>query len=325
MILADKIITLRKKAGWSQEELAGQLGVSRQSVSKWEGAQSVPDMDKVLQMSRLFSVTTDYLLKDEMEEPELQEETTDSFLRRVTMEEASGYLSLSRKNAPTQALATFLCVISPIALLLLAGLSELPTMPLSENAAGGIGLCVLILLVAIGVMLFMSCSARVKEYEFLEKESFETEYGVTGMVREKKKNFKETNTRLNIAGTLLCICSVLPLFATLCFTEDDFLMIVAVCLLLLFVAIGSAVFVYNGTLQGAMEKLLEEGDYTRAEKSRSGIRRIISGCYWLIVTAIFLIPVLGFGDPGQYVLIWPVAGVLYGAVMIAIRLFDKSK
>lgn len=54
MILADKIIDLRKKAGWSQEELAEKLAVTRQSVSKWEGAQSIPDMDKVVQMSRLF-------------------------------------------------------------------------------------------------------------------------------------------------------------------------------------------------------------------------------------------------------------------------------
>ena len=46
MILADKLITLRKKAGWSQEELAQQLNVTRQSVSKWEGAQSVPDMER---------------------------------------------------------------------------------------------------------------------------------------------------------------------------------------------------------------------------------------------------------------------------------------
>ena len=46
MILADKIINLRKKNGWSQEELAERLGVSRQSVSKYEGAQSVPDLDK---------------------------------------------------------------------------------------------------------------------------------------------------------------------------------------------------------------------------------------------------------------------------------------
>lgn len=74
MILADKITALRKKAGWSQEELAEQLGVTRQSVSKWEGAQSVPDMDKVVQMSRLFGVTTDFLLKDELSEEEEEEE-----------------------------------------------------------------------------------------------------------------------------------------------------------------------------------------------------------------------------------------------------------
>ena len=70
MIFADKLITLRKKAGWSQEELAEKLNVTRQSVSKWEGAQSVPDIDKILQLSCLFGVTTDYLLKDDQGEPE---------------------------------------------------------------------------------------------------------------------------------------------------------------------------------------------------------------------------------------------------------------
>lgn len=63
MIFADKLIALRKKAGWSQEELAQQLNVSRQSVSKWEGAQSVPDLDKIVQLSRIFGVSTDYLLR----------------------------------------------------------------------------------------------------------------------------------------------------------------------------------------------------------------------------------------------------------------------
>ena len=82
MIFADKLITLRKKAGWSQEELAEQLGVTRQSVSKWEGAQSVPDIDKILQMSPLFGVTTDYLLKDDAAEPEYTEDDTSSLPRR---------------------------------------------------------------------------------------------------------------------------------------------------------------------------------------------------------------------------------------------------
>ena len=68
MILAEKISTLRKKSGWSQEELAMQLNVSRQSVSKWESASSVPDLDKILQLSQLFGVTVDYLLHEHAEE-----------------------------------------------------------------------------------------------------------------------------------------------------------------------------------------------------------------------------------------------------------------
>lgn len=82
MIFADKLITLRKKAGWSQEELAEKLNVTRQSVSKWEGAQSVPDIDKILQLSCLFGVTTDYLLKDDAAEPEYTEDDTSSLPRR---------------------------------------------------------------------------------------------------------------------------------------------------------------------------------------------------------------------------------------------------
>ena len=56
MIFADKLIRLRKKNGWSQEELAEKLNVSRQAVSKWEGAQTVPELEKLLQMSALFGV-----------------------------------------------------------------------------------------------------------------------------------------------------------------------------------------------------------------------------------------------------------------------------
>lgn len=63
MILADRIVELRKKKGWSQEELAEAAGVTRQSVSKWESAQSTPDLDKILKLAEIFGVTTDHLLK----------------------------------------------------------------------------------------------------------------------------------------------------------------------------------------------------------------------------------------------------------------------
>lgn len=63
MNIADRIQTLRKSRGISQEELADKIGVSRQAVSKWESEQSSPDLDKVLLLSDYFDVTTDYLLK----------------------------------------------------------------------------------------------------------------------------------------------------------------------------------------------------------------------------------------------------------------------
>lgn len=121
MILADKIILERKKNGWSQEELANKLGVTRQAVSKWEGAQTTPDLQRILEMSKLFGVTVDYLIKDEMgsEECVAAVEEEDSSIRRVSMDEANKFLTIKRKTAPQIALATLLCIISPIALLLL--------------------------------------------------------------------------------------------------------------------------------------------------------------------------------------------------------------
>ena len=124
MILADKIITLRKKSGWSQEELAQQLHVTRQSVSKWEGAQSIPDLDKILQMSSLFGVSTDYLLKDELEEVQVEDIPEQSQLRRVSMEEASSFLAVKDSTAVPVASATALCILSPVCLLLLGGAAE---------------------------------------------------------------------------------------------------------------------------------------------------------------------------------------------------------
>jgi len=63
MDFAEKLLTLRKAKGLTQEQLAEKLEVSRQSVSKWESAQAVPELEKLVAMSTVFDVTTDYLLK----------------------------------------------------------------------------------------------------------------------------------------------------------------------------------------------------------------------------------------------------------------------
>ena len=328
MILADKICMLRKKAGWSQEELAEQLNVTRQSVSKWEGAQSVPDIDKILQMSYLFGVTTDYLLKEEMEEEEPLAPDTKPNFRRVTMKEAEEYLSLSKAAAPKKALGTLFYCISPVVLLMLGAMSELSSLHISENMAGGIGIVMVLGFAAAGTVLYLSCSAKVKDYEFLDREPFETAYGVKDMVRERRKAYQVTHSRFHIIGTVLCILSPIPLFVLACMEVPDLFLVAALCLLLVFVGIGAAAFVYSNAYQEALNRLLEEDDYTRKRKEQKGVKGTISMIYWLAVTAIFLYYTFGPNGNGQgrySWFIWAIAGVLFGAVMGIVSLIQNRK
>lgn len=91
MILADKIIELRKKNGWSQEELANKMDVSRQAVSKWECAQAIPDLDKLVQLGKLFGVTIDYLLKDNIENKEFTEDIPKPSTKRISIDKSNNY------------------------------------------------------------------------------------------------------------------------------------------------------------------------------------------------------------------------------------------
>lgn len=326
MILADKIVSLRKKAGWSQEELAEQLGVTRQSVSKWEGAQSVPDMDKVVQMSRLFGVTTDYLLKDEIEEQAALVE--ESPLRRVTMGQAADYLARRRAAAPKVAFAVLLCIVSPVTLLLLAAMSEVQRFPISGNAAAGIGLCVMLVLLAVAVSIFLRADADVRDYRFLEEEPFETEYGVTGMVRQRQREYADTRTRYTTIGAVLYVLAAAPLFAAVCVDGSDLLYVGAVGVLLVLVGIGCLFLVSAGVYSSAMERLLEEGDYARGQKKHRGVLGTVSTIYWLAATAVFLIYTYGpsgNGQPQYSWIIWAVAGVLYAAVMGVVRLLLRGR
>ena len=322
MILADKIIELRKKNGWSQEELAEKLGVSRQAVSKWEGAQSVPDIQRILEMSRLFGVSTDYLLKDDMDygSEALAEsaEETDSPLRRVDMETASAFLAFRRNWAPMIALAVFLCIISPVALIMLGAFSEYGVLNLSENAAGGIGLIILLLLVAGAVSIFIIYGMKNQPFEFLEKENIDTAYGVTGMVREYRERCAAACSTQIVLGVVLCILSVLPLFGALCVTEDDLVIILCVCLLLVIVAVGVVFLILAGMKRGAANMLLQEGDYSREEKKRNRLTSTAAGVYWLLVTAGYLAWSFSIASWNRTWIVWPVAGVLFPAVMAVV-------
>lgn len=329
MILADKIINLRKKNGWSQEELANKLGVSRQSVSKYESAQAIPDMDKIVKLSDIFGVTTDYLIKDEIETEEFSNtDTAESYpevKRKISVEEANEYIELKKQSALPIAFGTMLCILSPICLILLAEMSELKKYNISENVATGIGLCVLMMMVAVAVIMFISSGFKLKKYEFLKSEPFETAYGVSGIVKDAKEKSSAKYSRNTIIGIALCILSVIPIFISMVLSTEDFVMLCSVCALLVMVAVGVFMIIMSGMEMSAYNCLLEENDYTRANKRTDKKIGGAVSAYWLIAVAVYLLISFVSGSWHITWVIWPVAGILFPVYRVIVIALTKDK
>lgn len=317
MILADKIIEERKKNGWSQEELANKLGVSRQAVSKWESAGSIPDLQRIVQMSKLFGVTTDYLLKDEIEEEPLNEYTETNILK-VSMEEANQYLDIKNKGSGIVANATSLCILSPVPLIVLGTMTE-------DHTLLGFSLVLLLVLVSIAVYQFVNYGIRDSHMQHLEKESFETEYGVSGMVRERRNKYEPTFIRNTAIGVVLCILSVIPTIMVGAMELDDNICGMSVGILLIIVSIGANILIRAGMIKSSYDTLLQEGEYTKEEKHIKKRTDDFSGAYWCLVVAIYLGWSFSTNNWKFTWIIWPVAGVLYAAVLGIVKMIVGNK
>ena len=329
MILADKIMENRKKNGWSQEELAEKLGVSRQSVSKWEGAQAVPDMKKILQLSEIFGVSTDYLLRDEIEEvqtPEIApvDNGLEESAREVSMEEASTFLTYNEKAAHTVSTGVMLCILSPICVILLGGLAEAEKIPFDPARTEIGSTLILLVMIAIAVAMFLMTYFRGKQYEYLENVDIETAYGVSGMVKERRNAYAETHSRLLIVGIMLCVVAAIPLLGVELFhysNNTDILPIAGTAVMLAMIAVGTKLIVLTCCRQGGYDRLLEEGDYTRLNK-RVGK---YDGIYWAIVTAIYLGWSFWTSRWDFTWLVWPVAGSLFAAYHEILRAIVRTR
>lgn len=319
MILAEKIVCLRKRKGWSQEELADKLDISRQSVSKWELGASVPDLDKIIKLSNLFDVTTDYLLKDDAQEiacdvSEVFEEVPAPSARRVSVEEANLFMDLTERLSGRIASAVSLFILSPVPLLFMGGVAEYKHSRLTADMAGGFGVTILLLLVAIGVAVLILNGMQLSEYEYLEKETIFIEDGLAEMVEEKKRIFEPKFRVVVTIGVFLCIIGVIPLLMAAGFTGDEFIYVCCVDILLILVCIGVHLFVRYGMVYESYEKLLQRGDYTEEKKALGQKTSYFPKIYWCLVTAIYLGISFYLNNWHISWIVWPVAAVLFVAL-----------
>ena len=338
MILAEKIMELRKKKGWSQEQLGERLEISRQSVSKWESGASIPDLDKIVKMSHIFSVSTDYLLKDELESPQEGTQTDTASEqepengcgalngRSVTLEEANKYMDMAKQSAKGTALGTFLCILSPVCLLLISGFLQDGRIRMSDERAGAAGLIILLVLVLAGVALLVTEGMKLSGFRYLDEEGISLKYGVRGIVEKRREDFEQTHRRCTVLGVALCIISVIPLMTVGTFVDNDIYSIMCLALLIVFVAVAVYLFVWSGCIYGSFRKLLQEGEYAKEKKAIKKRTAFLNGVYWAGVLAAFLIlRSSNIYEESEYNILgiyWTVAVLLYimirgilGAVM----------
>lgn len=332
MILADKIINERKRMGLSQEEMAEHLSVSRQAVSKWESAQATPDLQRILLMAQLFGVSTDYLLKDEMEPEDPRNFVSvskEESVPVVSMEEANAFMEARSKSGPAVALGVALCILCPVVLMLLCGTAESGKVAITEGIASAIGLTVLFAMIGTAVWIFITVGSKTEKFEWMEQEHFETAYGVSGLVKERKKAYADTYTRGIAAGVVLCVIAAVPLIAYSCLenSRESVIMVLA-ALLLCLVALGVFLIIRVSMIKDGYDILLEEGDHKAEDKLDKESRRklqLISGIYWGAVTAVYLAWSFLSKAWDRTWVVWPVAGVLFAVVISISKLCLKKK
>lgn len=237
MQIAEKIFNERKRLGWSQEQLAEHMEVSRQAVSKWESGQSLPDLDKLVLMSQIFGVSTDYLLKEDISFPENVASTSttenntpiendssiednfqnkDSFpqnpqelaqntpqntkaARILRTEEIQEYRTVCFKASKAVALGVTLCIVGVILNLVMKG---------STAYLYSLDTIALLLCVAPAVILFITSGMKLDNYNYLKKEPFQILESSRKQLKEEYEKYSHTFMIRITTGVVLCIIAV---------------------------------------------------------------------------------------------------------------------
>jgi len=137
MSLGEKLLKLRKKKGLSQEEVADILHVTRQTISKWETDQSMPDFDKVVPICNLYEISTEELFHDEVSTPREVEE--------VRIENTTTYQNYNRKKALFTTVAVMLYILSVVVIIFFSTVLRSPI----------VGVCVFFIVIAVATGLLI--------------------------------------------------------------------------------------------------------------------------------------------------------------------------
>ena len=302
MDFGSRLATARKNKGLSQEELAELLGVSRQTIYKWETGITYPDIDKLCDISRRLEVTTVYLLDGE--EPSQSQEAAPVIQEAapISKEETVKHFAVFSKTVGFSTLLILLGVA------LLVGLSVFDTFVMTA-----IGVVVLLTSIFAAVLGYVTSGIK---HEGFKKDT------VGRIVFDKVEKQKETRSfTFKIAlGLVLIFIGIIAV--VICgLLESDILATVAVACMLALIGVACYFFITAGVmheLYNAPEKALMTEE--EEKKKKSSLEEAISGIIMAIATATFL--VLGFvfdlWHPGWVA--FPIAAIISGCISSIIKI-----
>jgi transcriptional regulator with XRE-family HTH domain len=324
MILADKIIRLRKQLGWSQEELAEKMNVSRQSVSKWESTNSIPDLNRIIMLAEIFDVSTDFLLKDDIEAFDSLSEGIEPGLIQISLEQALKYVENKMEVASLVTKGVALCVCSVVPLFFFLAMAETNRLNMTSDVATAIGVVSILIMVSIAISFFI----RINQYESdiapIENEAFELAYGVHSVFKEKLQKFRVTyNLRLSI-GIFIFIISFVPLMFVSMFSGGGDMVLMMLNVLLLMIATGIYIVSPVSAKYDAYNNILKDSSIERKKSRRTKRIEKLAAFYWPLLFAIFLGWSLWTMNWGVTWIIWPVGAVLFVAMVGLMELLDKE-
>ena len=320
MSLAERITELRKSRGWSQEELAEQLGVSRQSVSKWESESATPDIEKIVKLSEIFGVSTDYLIKGATGETEATPKNRQESTPTLTLTEGEAFLNEVKRGRKKIALGVLMCIISPTPLIFLVYLADKGAV--GETLAAALGIAILLAVVACALPLFITTGLKLNKFEYIRTTIFTPEDELKSRVEHRHKEYESTFTKSIITGVLLCIFSVIPLIVISLISD---LSVIGIILLLFIVSVAVYIFINAGMRHDSFLQILQQGEYTAENKSpETTLQKVVSGIYWPLIVVLYL--GLSFITHRWDItwIIWPAAAIIYGAIEKALNISDED-
>lgn len=249
MKLSEKIIALRQEKGWSQEEFAERMEVSRQSVSKWETGASTPELDRIVRMCELFGVPADHLINDQIDLSVSELSTrADGGVPSLSLDEAYAFVSARQSSAHHIALGVAACVASPA-----------PMLAMEESFYYGeaLGTIILLAMVAWGVWQFIISGSRLKPFSHIRRGHFRPTVEARAWIQSAREQFRPALTREVALGVALCILSPGPtmLSDALGPTFEG----IGAAILLLIVAVGCYFLVHSGSIQNCYTTLQAAG------------------------------------------------------------------